>query len=111
MTVPANTGITSRCIAFLHTHDTSGIIHIEAPQPRAYTLGDFFQVWGQPLDATHLLNRVAANPGDITVFVNGRPFTGSPDTIPLQSHTVVVLEFGQPVLAPPPYVFPPGYFE
>ena len=30
----------------MHTHDGSGIIHIEGPDPnRQYTLGDFFAVW------------------------------------------------------------------
>jgi hypothetical protein len=34
------------CFEPLHTHDSSGIIHIEAPDPnREYTLGDFFAVW------------------------------------------------------------------
>ncbi len=30
----------------LHTHDTSGIIHIESTTNREYTFGEFLQVWG-----------------------------------------------------------------
>jgi hypothetical protein len=30
----------------LHTHDRTGIVHMEAPHPYKYTLGDFFSVWG-----------------------------------------------------------------
>src|SRR5207237_791999 len=48
-TVPAFVGITATSICWLHTHDTSGIIHIEAGDNRALTLGDFFAVWRQRL--------------------------------------------------------------
>ncbi|MEC5212027.1 hypothetical protein RCH06_000560 [Polaromonas sp. CG_9.5] len=36
---------------WLHTHDASGILHVESPNDRVYTLGNFFDVWGQPLTA------------------------------------------------------------
>ena len=51
-TVPAFVGITATSICWLHTHDTSGIIHIEAGDNRTLTLGDFFAVWRQPLSQT-----------------------------------------------------------
>jgi len=31
-------GITNACFYWLHTHDTSGVIHIEAPQQTTFTL-------------------------------------------------------------------------
>ena len=37
------------CFYWLHTHAADGIIHIESPVQRTYTLGDFFDEWGQPL--------------------------------------------------------------
>ena len=45
ITIPADVGITSTCLQPMHTHDTSGIIHIEAPAYVNYTLGDFFDIW------------------------------------------------------------------
>ena len=51
-TVPAFVGITATSICWLHTHDTSGIVHIEAGDNRTLTLGDFFAVWRQPLSRT-----------------------------------------------------------
>ncbi len=33
------------CYEPLHTHDDTGIIHIESPTNTNYTLGNFFQVW------------------------------------------------------------------
>src|SRR5881396_2786681 len=47
--VPAQIGIlTSPHVVFspLHTHDTTGIIHVESPTVRSFTLGEFFDVWG-----------------------------------------------------------------
>src|SRR5215211_1157775 len=44
--VPANVGVRpGDCLFWLHTHDGSGTIHVEAPSPRDYTLGQFFKIW------------------------------------------------------------------
>jgi len=48
--IPAQIGIisspTSICFEPLHTHDASGIIHVEASNTNMdYTLGDFFTIW------------------------------------------------------------------
>lgn len=47
VTVPANIGIDAGggFISDLHTHDTSGIMHVESPTQRSFTLGQFFAVW------------------------------------------------------------------
>ncbi len=37
-------------MAPLHTHDTSGVIHVESNEFRNYTLGQFLQNWGMDLD-------------------------------------------------------------
>src|SRR5947209_789939 len=48
--VPAGVGIDdSTCIYWLHTHDESGVLHVESPDSRVFTLGNFFAVWHQPL--------------------------------------------------------------
>lgn len=36
-------------MAPLHTHDDSGIIHVESSINRNYTLGEFFKIWGLDL--------------------------------------------------------------
>src|SRR5437868_2753692 len=33
------------CLYWLHTHDASGVIHIESPTARLYTLRQFFDIW------------------------------------------------------------------
>jgi hypothetical protein len=84
-----------QCYFWLHTHTSDGIIHIESPERRIFTLGDFFGVWRQPLSA----ERVGDLHGRITAFVNGKTWHKSPTAIPLLSHEDIQLEIGQP--APP----------
>jgi hypothetical protein len=83
-----------QCIYWLHTHAPDGVIHIESPTKRIYTLGDFFAEWHQPLSATH----VADAPGKVTAVVNGKPWTKSPAAIPLEPHTVIQLSVGSPTV-------------
>src|SRR3954451_23322185 len=58
VTVPANVGIkignSFSCLYWLHTHDSSGLIHVEAPHVIHPTLGQFFDVWGQMLSRTQV---------------------------------------------------------
>lgn len=84
-----------KCIYWLHTHTTDGVIHVESPTKRIYTLGNFFDIWHQPLSA----DQVASLHGAITSFVNGKPWKTSPRDIPLLPHEDIQLEIGQP--APP----------
>jgi hypothetical protein len=83
--VPANIGIVTiaggapLCLYWLHTHDESGTIHVEAPSG-SYTLADFFAVWGQPLSRT----QVGSIRGHVIAYVNGAPYKGAPQSIPLR---------------------------
>ena len=52
--VPALIGIDTESghIAVLHTHDASGLVHVESPTTKdSYTLGQFLTLWGMPADA------------------------------------------------------------
>jgi len=92
------------CFYWLHTHTTDGVIHIESPDQRQYTLGNVFDIWGQALSAT----QVASNKGAVTAYVNGQRYSGDPRQIPLTPHAVIQLNVGTDV-APKPYTFPPNY--
>ena len=91
------------CFYWLHSHTADGVIHIESPDRRTYTLGNYFDLWNQKLSAT----QVAAAIGPVTTYVDGRPFAGDARTIPLGPHTVIQLDVGTKV-APRPYTFPSG---
>lgn len=92
------------CFYFLHTHAADGIIHIESPVQRTYTLGNFFDVWGQPLGP----NRVGPARGPVTVFYNGELYRGNPRDVPLNAHAQIQLDVGRPLVAPESVTFPNG---
>lgn len=96
--------VSGSCFSWLHTHDETGVIHIESPVQRVYTLGDFFDIWGLPLSASE----VGPAHGKVSAFLNGKPFKGDPRAIPLDAHNVIQLDVGTPVVAPQPYTFPAG---
>jgi hypothetical protein len=92
-----------KCLYWLHTHDTTGVIHVESPVERVYTLGQFFDIWGRPLSGT----RVGHATGPVTAFLDGRRFAGSPRSIKLTPHAVIQLDVGK-IVPPRPFTFPAG---
>jgi len=93
-----------RCFYWLHTHAADGLIHIESPVQRTFTLGSFFDVWGQPLGPS----RVGPASGKVTAMVNGKLYPGDPRNIPLDAFTQIQLEVGSPLVAPATIAFPAG---
>ncbi|HSS25258.1 MAG TPA: hypothetical protein VLL82_12860 [Mycobacterium sp.] len=113
VTVPANVGIDieNQRISPVHTHDTSGVIHIESTTHTTYTLGQFFTQWGVKLNGQCIGTFCAGPARQILATVNGQPVTGDPSTIPFTPHAQITLWSGPP--GPPPqlpgsYDFPPG---
>jgi len=95
--------VSGKCFYWLHGHTNDGVIHIEAPAQRAFTLGEYFDVWKQPLDGNH----VGPVTGQLTVYVDQKPYTGDPRAIPLGPHTQIQINVGTNV-SPAPYSFPSG---
>jgi hypothetical protein len=102
--VPAGIGITNTCLYWLHTHQADGIIHIESPIHRIYTLGNFFDEWNQPLGP----NQVGPVTGHVTAIYNGKAYKGNPRDIPLNPHAQIQLEVGTPLIAPVSITWPSG---
>jgi hypothetical protein len=97
------------CLYWIHTHDATGIIHVEAgsdeaPNGGPYTLGMFFDIWGEPLGPL----QVGPFKGQVTAFVNGTRYVGSLAQIPLRAHQDITLEVGTPIVPPPNYALPAG---
>ena len=91
------------CFYWIHTHTEDGIIHIESPVRRRFTLGDFFAIWQMPLSET----QVGPAQGTVIAYVNGQRSSISPADIPLLSHERIQLNVGTDV-PPYPFDFPPG---
>jgi hypothetical protein len=87
----------------MHTHDITGILHIETDVPKVFTLGQFFALWGQPLGTAV----VAGLPGKPTYYVIDKEkvarFTGDPATITLSAHREIVIVTGTPPVQVPRY--------
>lgn len=102
------------CFYHLHTHDSSGIIHIEDPDPSnvpvtqsLYSLKTFLDIWGVTADADHF----GPFQGSVRVFTSGQTYRGNtngntvsadtltfygnnPNSVPLYSHEVIFIEVG-----------------
>ena len=86
------------CFAWLHTHDTTGVVHIVTPEQKMFTLGQLFEVWGHPLGSASALGYH----GSLATFVNGQRFAGDPREVKLLNLENIVLELGkQPAVQPP----------
>ena len=103
--VPEDVGrpLMSNCFYWLHTHTPDGIIHVESPTMRSYTLGQFFAVWGQPLSRSNVAG-AKPRPGEhVTVWVDGHVYAGDPQKIELTPHLDVTIDVGPPADKPVPY--------
>ena len=99
--VPDDVGrpIVGQCLYWLHTHTPNGIIHVESPAFRTFTLGQFFDVWGEPLSTT-VAASARTKPGGMRVYVDGRAYAGNPRKIELAQHTDIAIEVGPPYRVP-----------
>ena len=88
--IPANIGIRPECMTSIHTHTADGIIHVESPVAKDFTLGDFFAVWGKPFDQTHILDRTTDTARSIVVTVNGSVVTTYENTVLRDKDTIFI---------------------
>ncbi|MFL5735857.1 MAG: hypothetical protein ACJ76P_00785 [Actinomycetota bacterium] len=106
--VPADVGIGSTYSSPIHTHDStvtttsdSATIHVEAPTNDAYTLGQFFDVWGVRLTDACVGGYCTNGNQTLQAFVNGK-LVPDPRAIPLKEHEEIVLAYGAPSDVPSP---------
>jgi hypothetical protein len=97
------------CFYSIHTHDADGLIHVENATPVTYTLGNLFDIWGQPLSTSG----AAGFTGSVRVFIAQGPspgpstatsyteYTGDPRAIVLKSHEEITVEVGPAFVTPP----------
>jgi hypothetical protein len=95
------------CVYNIHTHsnDRSGRIHTEGPVPATYTLGQFFAIWGMPLQTNNVAG-ITDKPLTAVYVVDNNTvtaFTGDPATIELTSHRHIVLQLGTAITQIPIY--------
>jgi hypothetical protein len=111
--VPAELGIdeTAGRISPLHTHDTTGVIHVESPVKKDFTLGQFFTEWRVSLAADHIGDLKVGNGKVFRAYVNGKPAKGDPASLVLHAHDEIALIYGtaaQQQNPPAKYTFAAG---
>jgi hypothetical protein len=115
VTVPAGIGIDAAglFISPIHTHDTTGIVHVESPVVRRFDLGELFGVWGVRFNRDCLGGYCSGNGKALRVYVNGRPRRGDPRDIALTPHEELAVVYGRAkghgVRVPRSFAFPFGY--
>ena len=79
----------------LHTHATSGLVHIEAPTDQRITLGQLFTEWGVRL-TNNCVGGYCEPKTSIRVYVDGAATTGSPGDIVLKKGEEIAVVIGSP---------------
>ncbi len=94
--VPAGIGIneTARFISPIHTHDETGVIHIESDEVRDFTLGQFFDIWGMRFTKDCVGGYCSKGTSTLKVFLNGRPVAGDPRRLVLRSLQEIAVIYG-----------------
>jgi predicted small secreted protein len=113
VTVPAEVGIdeAKQQISPLHTHDTSGVVHIESPVKADFTLGEFMTEWNVPVSKDALGPLKTGGGMELHVFVNGKEQAGDPAKVKLGAHEEIAVVYGpaaDKVKVPASYNWPEG---
>lgn len=108
--IPANIGIApdQSCFYWLHTHDTTGIVFIAAPEKGTFTLRQFIDIWQQGQTKGGFPSQLSEEVG-WTVFIEGTKVSESFDKVLLGNHTLITLAFNSPgVKGDTTYSWPDG---
>ncbi|WP_405133034.1 hypothetical protein [Nocardia sp. NBC_01388] len=95
----------------LHTHDASGVVHIESPAQRQFGLGELFSEWGVSRAGDNVGTLRAGDGKNVRIFVNGTLRQGNPAALTFANRDEVAIVYGPPdsATAPPArYDFPSG---
>ena len=116
--VPAQIGIMNTCYYWLHTHDVTGVIHIESPVNRNFTLGQFFEIWSKKINTGQIkfsngqiFSYVANATHPLSIYVNGTKVPNGTNyrDIALHAHDEIAIIYGTPPSnIPSSYSFPEG---
>jgi hypothetical protein len=117
--IPAGIGIASprlhtidasvlggRCYYPATTTDPTGVIEVR--RGARVTLGELFDIWGEPLGPMAVARFRAATTAPVIAYVNGRRWSANPRAITLVRHELVVLEVASRVPPHRVYVFRRG---
>ena len=88
--IPSDVGVRSTCMTVLHTHTPDGVIHVESPEKRDFTLADFFAVWEQSFSKDKILSYEADADHRIRITVDGIEVDTYENTILRDAQHIVI---------------------
>ena len=88
--IPANIGINAVCMHAIHTHDNSGMLHVESPEKRDFTLSDFFAVWGKTFNKDQILDSKVDATHIIKETVNGKETQDYENTVLRDKDQIII---------------------
>jgi hypothetical protein len=95
VTVPAGIGVLPTCAYWLHTARPDGVVAIDSPERRRFTLGNLFDIWGAPLERRRALSFALGAGRRLRAFVDGRRVAGDPRAIRLVPGREIALVVGR----------------
>jgi len=78
----------------LHTHTSSGIVHIESDRAGTFTLGQLFDEWGVRFDSSCVGGYCTGGGRELRVFVDGKRVSGDPRGVVLTDRQEIAVVFG-----------------
>lgn len=93
--IPADIGVSNAFMRPIHTHKTDGVLHVEAPCQRDFTLADFFVIWGKQLNQTCIFSFCNSETNELKVTINGEE---SQDFLnyPMKDGDKIIISYGEP---------------
>jgi hypothetical protein len=94
-----------RCAYPLRTVEPTGVLLLASAH--ALTLGQVFDVWGEPLGDRQVAGFTAPRGGVVSVYIDGARWRGDPRSAPVVPGTQIAVEVGPHVVPHSSYTFPP----
>jgi hypothetical protein len=92
--IPANYGQSESGKYIFNSTSPNGDIRVQSPEDTAYTLGDFFVLWGGQFNQQCLLNHCSSEPGMLRMTVNDQPNDKFHNYI-IQPNDRIVITYGK----------------
>jgi len=96
----------SSCHYQLHSHDRTGLVHVHATTPTDFTLGQYFAIWGQPLETANIAGETGM---PVKVYITDAgvvsEVTSNWSAIVLDSHREVTIQIGTAITEIPNYTW------
>jgi len=100
----APVGVTSSanvtCYYWLHTHDASGVIHIESPTTRPFTLNQFLDIWERFSSSSSAVPTQLLSSTGWVIFVNGKQVNTDFSHLQLHAHDIITIAYNSPGIKP-----------